>query len=157
MLSGAPEFAALKAEIESHPRLCGYYILELVSIYEWRHGGVPQETILEKLVDHFDSDPTDPNPNFVPDQEWTDYETTRDDARGHVVESLIGGSQIGHTRETMPRSTAAEFFDRFVAVCGANPRFYIGLGLGDRTYSFQYGALIVADELAGIFWIVEDD
>lgn len=152
-----PEFAALKSDIESHPRLCGYYILGLVAVSEWRHAGVPQETILLKLVDHFDDDPTESIPGFVPDHEWSNYETTYDDARGHVVESLTGGPQIGHTRETMSRSTAAELFDRFVAVCGANPRFYVGLGIGDRKYSFMYGALIVADDLAGILWIVEDD
>ena len=152
-----PEFLALRADIESYPRLCGYYILGLVSIREWRHAGVPQETILQKLIDHFDDDPTDPNPDFVPDHEWADYETTHDDARGHVIESLIGGPQIGHTKETMSASTAAGLLDRFVAACGANPRFYIGLGLGDRKYSFMYGALIVADDLAGILWIVEDD
>ena len=152
-----PEFAALKADIESRPRLCGYYIVGLVLIREFRRTGVPQETILQELIDHFDDDPNDPNPDFVPDHEWTDYETTHDDARGHVIESLVGGPQIGHTQETMSESTAAEFFDRFVAECGANPRFYVGLGIGDRTYSFMYGALIVADDLAGIFWIVEDD
>ena len=57
----------------------------------------------------------------------------------------------------MSESTASELFDRFVGLCGSNPRFYIGLGIGDRKYVFMYGVLIVADDLAGLLCIVEDD
>lgn len=152
-----PEFARVKAEIEAHPRLCGYYIIGLVSIRDFRTDGAQQETIFEELVKRFDDDPSEPNPEFIPDHGWTDYETTFDCARAHTIESLVGGGQIGHTKKTMSESMAGELFDRFVAVCGANPRFYIGLGIGDRKYVFMYGVLIVADDRAGILWIVESD
>ena len=151
------EFARIKTDVEAHPRLCGYYILGLVSIRDFRINGVSQETILEQLVDRFDDDPTEPDPDFVPDHGWNDYETTLDRARNHTIESLVGGRQIGHTKETMTEPTAGDLFDRFVAACGANPRFYIGLGIGDPRYVFMYGVLVVADERAGILWIVESD
>lgn len=151
------DFTALKADIEAHPRLCGYYIIHLVSIRDLRADNTPQEKILEILVEHFDDDPNDPDPEFVPDHEWSDYETTLDRARVHTVESLIGGPRIGHTVQAMDDSTAGECFDRFVEICGPNPRFYIGLGIGDRKYVFQYGLLAVADDRAGILWIVESD
>ena len=152
-----PEVAAIKTDIEAHPRFCGYYIIGLVSIHDLRAEGVSQETILEKLIDHFDDDPTEPDPDFVPDHEWTDYESTLERARAHTIESLVGGRQIGHVDNTMSESTAGELFDRFVTMCGANPKYYIGLGIGDRKYVFMYGMLVVADDLAGILWIVEDD
>ena len=57
----------------------------------------------------------------------------------------------------MSESTAGELFDRFVTVCGANPRFYINLELGNLDYVFMYGVLVVADDIAGLLWIVEDD
>ena len=152
-----PEFARVEADIEAHPRLCGYYIIGLVSIRDLREDAVPQEAILEKLIDRFDDDPTELDPDFVPDHEWTDYETTLDRAWDHIIESLVGGREIGHTRKTMSESTASELFERFVGLCGSNPRFYIGLEIGDPTYVFMYGVLIVADELAGLLWIVEDD
>ncbi|KAI9130354.1 hypothetical protein [Acaryochloris sp. CCMEE 5410] len=152
-----PEFARIKTDIAAHSRLHGYYILGLVSIHAFRTDGTSQEIILKKLIDHFDDDPTEPDPDFVPDHGWTDYETTLDRARAHTIESLVGGRPIGHANETMSEQMAGELFDRFVAVCGTNPRFYIGLGIGDRKYAFMYGVLIVADDRAGILWIVESD
>ena len=66
-----PEFAALKADIEASPRLCGYYILGLVSIRDFRAQEISQETILETLIDHFDDDANETDPDFVPDHEWS--------------------------------------------------------------------------------------
>lgn len=93
----------------------------------------------------------------MPDHEWSDYETSLDRARANTIESLVGGPRIGHTVQTMDEATAGEFLDRFVTLFGSNPRFYIGLGIGDPEYAYLYGVLIVADELAGILWIVESD
>jgi hypothetical protein len=152
-----PEFSVLKAEVEAHRRLCGYYIIDLVSIRDLRARGESQESILEILIDRFDDESAEIDRGIVTDEKWSDYEVTMDRARTHAVESLVGGPSIGHTKKTMSESTAADLFDRFVAVCGANPRFYIGLGIGNREYAFTYGVLIVADELAGILWIVESD
>lgn len=152
-----PEFTDLKADVEAHPRLCGYYIIGLVSIRAFRLSGMSQEEILEKLIDHFDDDPGEPDPEFVPDHEWSDYESSFDRARSHAIESLIGGPRIGHIAHTMDEPTARELFDRFVALCGPNPRFYLGLGIGDRRHVYMCGVLIVADDMAGILWIVESD
>jgi hypothetical protein len=151
------EFTALKADIEAHPRLCGYCIIGLVSIRDFRTQHVSEETILETLVNYFDDDLNKSNSDFVPDHKWSDYETILDHARAHAIESLIGGRQIGHTNETMNALKATQLFDRFVAMCGANPRFYTRLGIGDSRYVFMYGVLIVAEDLAGILWIVESD
>ena len=153
----SPEFTALKRDIEAYPRLCGYYIVDLVSIRDFRVNEMPQEEILEKLVDHFDDDPKQSDPGIVLDHEWSDYETTLDRARDHTVEALVGGQQIGHTVQTMHELTARELFDRFVAVCGPSSRFYIGLGIGDQQYVFHYGVMIVARDVAGLLWIVESD
>ena len=152
-----PEFVNLKADIESHPRLSGYYIVGLVSVRDLRADAVSQEAILETVIEHFDDDPGEPPPGFVPDHQWSDYETTHEKARTHTVDALVGGGRIGHTSETMNQSTAGELFDRFVALCGDNPRFYTGLGIGDPEYPYLYGVLIVAEDLAGILWIVESD
>ncbi|MCP4168449.1 MAG: hypothetical protein GY759_21500 [Chloroflexi bacterium] len=152
-----PEFTALKGDIESHPRLCGYYIVDLVSIEDSRAIGMQQEGILELLVEHFDDDPNEPDPEFVPDHEWSDYETTLDLARSHTIRALVGGKEIGHTAQTMQHPMARDLFDRFTAVCGSGPRFYVGLGIGRQEFVFQYGVMIVADDMAGIFWIVESD
>ncbi len=46
---------------------------------------------------------------------------------------------------------------RSLALCGSNPRFYTGLGIGDPGYVYLYGVLVVADDVAGILWIVESD
>ena len=151
------EFDALKTRIESRPRLCGYYILGLVSIREFRDSNATQESILEHVINYFDDDPTEPDPNFVSDHGWVDYETDHDRARAHAIESLVGGSQIGHTRHTMTELQAAKAFDEFLNLCGPNPRFYIGMGIGDRKYVFQYGVLIVANSRGGMLWVVESD
>ncbi len=152
-----PQIDALKADLEAHPRLAGCYIFGLVSIRHFRTAGAEQETILEQVIEYFDDDTRVPDPNFVPDHGWIDYETTRDRAREHTVESLVGGGQIGHLRETMSAVRAGQFFDRLAALCGSNPRFYVGLGIGDSKYVYLYGVLVVADDLAGILWIVESD
>ncbi len=154
----APEFEQLRQDITAHPRLNGYYLIGLVSIQHLRQAAVPQEAILEKLIEHFDDDPIEHDPRNVPqDQQWSDYEVDSNRARSHTVEALKGGSPIGHTRETMSETTAEHLFTRFVALCGSHPRFYIGLGIGNSQYVYLHGVLIVADNLAGILWIVESD
>ena len=153
----SPETAAWKAEAEAHPRRCGYYLIGLVSVREQRAAGAHQETILEEVIDFFDEDPEEPDPDFVPDHGWTDYEITREQARGHAVECLVGGAQIGHLEPTMSADTAGDLFDRLLDLCGPGPRFYAGLGLGDRRYVYLDGVLVVAANRAGILWIVESD
>lgn len=151
-----PLFAILKSDIEAHPRQCGEYIIGLISIRELRQQDLPLEAILEQVIDHFDNDTRERDPNFVPNHGWVDYETDLETARLHTVEALVGGTTIGQVVQTMREPMARRYFDRFVEACGPNPRYFIRLGIGAPSV-FNHGVLVVADELAGILWINEGD
>ena len=156
-IDGLPYDEILR-EIELYPRLCGYYVSGFVQLDELRQRSAAQDEIVDLIYRHFDEDQKTVGPGYFPaDHSWDEYEVSQGKARTHTVEALVGGRSIGHLVDAMPRSVAEDLFDRFVESCGANPRFYIGLGIGDRRYTFLHGALVVADKIAGLLWIVESD
>ena len=139
----------LKTEIESHARLAGYYIIKFVDISELRHSSPTDEELLDTLFQNFD-DQRWPAPEDRPrDQSWSDYVTDRATAMQHAIETLEGGSRIGHLRATIDRSLAQYYFERFEALFDA-PMTY-------SQYAFNNGIAIVAEARAGILWVVEND
>ena len=153
-----PEFLILKQAIEAHPRLCGYYIIDIISITDLRNAGVSQADILDKVIAYFDDPAKEPHLNYVPDDStWLDYEVGMDAARGAVIEALVGGPGVGHTHDTIPPQDAERYFNIFTALFGSERQYYVRLGIGNSEYVFQRGALVVDQQRAGILWIVEDD
>ena len=157
VLEDAP-YDGIRREIESYARQCGYYIIGFASLSQFRRQSASQDSIVDAIYDHFDDDPRPVDPSNVPqDQSWDDYERSPDIARDHAIKVLVGGGPIGYTVDVMSSATAGKRFDQFVLLCGENPRFYLGLGLGDQEYVYQHGVLVVADRVAGLLWVVESD
>ncbi len=150
------EFLALKAEIESNKRLHGYYIIKLAEITALRACG-DSETIAEQVFRCFDEQEWSPVEKRPKDQAWNDYAVDRSIAREHTICALVGGSEVGHTKETISRKKAEEFVDRFESLFGQPRIYYTGMGFGDREYVFQKGLSIISNNLAGILWVVESD
>jgi hypothetical protein len=151
------EFVELKAEIESYPRLCGHYLVDLIAIPGLPEGGVDREMFLKELFQYFDDHEWPPPSGRATDQSWDDYQCDRDVATAHVVEALVGGRSIGHTDETMSHAKALEFWYRFEALLEEPRHYYTGMGLGDQEQVFLYGAVIVGSDAAGLLWIAESD
>ena len=84
------EFALLKADIEAYSRLCGYYVICLFSIRDFRVEGLSQEAILEGLIHYFD-DSSMQLDALGATHNWMDCEVPPDRANAHVIESLVGG------------------------------------------------------------------
>ncbi|MCA9270848.1 MAG: hypothetical protein KDA41_20350, partial [Planctomycetales bacterium] len=91
------------------------------------------------------------------DQTWDDYERDRVTATDHVVDALVGGGGIGHTRESISPPLARNFWLRFEAFITEPRHYYIGMGLGNQDRVFLHGAVIVGRDVAGLLWIAEDD
>jgi hypothetical protein len=151
------EFLDLKAAIEAHPRLCGYYIIKLVDITGLRSAGKDQEEIAEETFQYFGDQKWPPIDQRPGDQTWADYAVERAVAKNHAIEMLMGGPSIGHTRETIPRTKAEAYFDRFEALFDAPRSYYFALGFGDPEYVFQHGIALISHSLAGVLCIVESD
>jgi len=151
------QFADLKRDIERRPRLGGYYIIEMVSLPSVPPDPRAADALLDQLFQHFDDQEWPAQSQRPDDQAWADYECCSEAAGCHVIDALVGGAEIGHTRVTMPQSTAADFWDRFTALFPEPRRFFTGMGLGDSQHVFQYGAAVVGAGAAGILWIVESD
>jgi hypothetical protein len=153
-----PEFVTLKHAIEAHPRLCGYYIIDTISITALRTAGASQAEILDKVIAYFDDTEKVPHPNSVPDDStWLDYEVGMEAARDAAFEALVGGPGVGHLHDTIPPDEAEQYFTRFVALFESDRQYYVGLGIGNYDYVFQRGVLVVDQHRAGILWVVESD
>ncbi|MBZ0188881.1 MAG: hypothetical protein K8F91_21740 [Candidatus Obscuribacterales bacterium] len=150
------EFLALKGEIESNKRLHGYYIIKIAEITALRECS-DSETIAEQVFRYFDDQEWPPVEQRPQDQTWSDYAVDRPIAREHTICALVGGNEVGHTKDTIARKKAEEFVDRFESLFDQPRIYYIGMGFGDRKYVFQSGMSIISNDLAGILWVVESD
>lgn len=151
------EFLTLKAEVEAHARLCGYYIIKLVDITEMREGQRDQEEIAEKVFEYFDDQTWPPIEQRPRDQSWAEYAAERNAAKDHAIEALVGGPSVGHTVDTISRPVAEQYFERFEALFDDQRHYYIRMAFGDNQYVFLHGVAIISRSRAGVLWVVEDD
>lgn len=142
--------------ISAHPRMAGYYILRLIDITAIRPL-VAEDRMLDAVFEHFDGRTWPPFEERVALGSWSDYEVTAEKARAEVIGALVGGGAIGHTRDTMSEPVARETWERFASLFAPDRKYFIGLGLGDRQYVFQFGAAIVDATRAGFLGVVESD
>ena len=147
-----PSFLALKAELEGIPRSNGYYLIDLVSVYELRVGGSSEEEILEQVFQHFDDHEWPPVDQRPADQTWNDYSVSADLAAACVVESLAGpyGDSISTHR-------ANSLWREFEALFPPPRKYFIGMGFGDPMMAFNLGAAILSYDRAGLIFVVESD
>jgi hypothetical protein len=88
---------------------------------------------------------------------WSDCEVTAEDAQAEVVNALVGGGPIGHTRDTMSAVVAGQTWEHFASLFATDRKYFMGLGLGDRQHAYQCGAAIVDATRAGFIGVVESD
>ena len=152
-------FQALRASVLAHPRMHGYYIIDLVSIEHLRAIGYTEEAIIDALYDYWNDDPSKPDPTDIPqDQTWQgDYAVSFDEAKELAIEVLVGGSAVGHTVDTIPRALVEHFVTAFINLFDTERRYYARLGLGNREYVFLQGIVVTDPQKAGILWVVEGD
>lgn len=148
---------SLRSQLERHPRQHGYYIIDLVSIKDLRESGRTNEEIMDVLTDLWYDEPSDRVSVAQSDQTWADYRVEFAEARTHTIEALVGGRDVGHTRDTISKNVASECFDQFIAIVDDKLSFYIRLGIGNADYVFNHGVVAIGEKRAGILWVVEGD
>ena len=151
------KFLRLKAEIESHRRLSGYYLIKWVELSRFCAHEIDRAQLLDDLFQFFDDQKWPPIEHRPKDQSWADYATDMPTARRMAVDALAGGTEVGHLRDTISRNDANDYFDRFDALFPAPKRYYIEMGLVDPKYVFMHGVAIVSNDSAGLLWVVESD
>lgn len=151
------DFRRLMLDIELHPRLCGHYIVGLVELDATETANTSREEILDSVFQHFDPSTWPPRQQRPQDQQWQDYRCSRQDARSHTVQALIGGRFIGHTEPAMDEATAVQLFERFETFFGPQRQYYLGMGLGEQKYTYQHGCAVGDDARLGVFCIAESD
>jgi hypothetical protein len=151
------EFLALKAEIEAHKRLCGYYLIKFIDITDLRQAGKDQEEIAEEVFQYFDDQKWPPREQRPQDQAWADSVREPEVARKHALEALVGGGPVGHSRVTISQAQARRFLQRFEALFDEPKSYYIGMGFGNSQYVFLHGVAIISRSRAGLLWVVESD
>lgn len=152
-----PAFVDLRRRVARFQRMHGYYIVDVVSIESLRNAGKTQEQILDAVFEHFDDQAWPPAADRPSGVYWEDHEVSASKARESAVQALIGGSQIGHTRDTIPSTTAHSLWSEFESFFQEQRRYYTGMGLGDSKYAYLHGAAIVDQHRGGILWVVEGD
>lgn len=156
-MSVDPEFADFRRRVTRFERAHGYYILDIVSIAALRGEGKSQEEILDWVFGYFDDQSVPPLDEPRSDRSWEQHEVSASAAEAEAVAAFVGGKGIGHSRSTIPPSTARELWGELSSFFSDRPRFYAGMAFGDREYAFSRGVVILDEEHAGILWIVEDD
>ncbi len=110
----------------------GYYLLKFVPLpAAWRQDEEAALTPAFEALDDKSWKPPELRPN---DQLWVDYEVDEAKARAHVVAALVGGSEVGHMRDTVPEGVAQELWKKCRDLFLPDARFFVGVGLGDSAY-----------------------
>jgi hypothetical protein len=160
-VSAEEKFQAFKHRVLQRPRIAGIYILECASLPR----GADQDAFLRTFAaKHGFSEPD------VEDAEWRQAEVFREDARTELIQKLLGGGEIGHSRWDVPPPEAASFADEFLGMFGEDARFFCSgtpTGLAQsqapsanpiyRGYIFAGGCIAIDRSLAGIFWMLDND
>lgn len=147
----------LQRELEALPRLCGYYLKGWRELASLRAAGLETDQIADLVFEEWDDQPWPPPEQRPSDESWDDYRVERDEARQQAIAALIAGPECGHTRLTMTQDQASAFFDRFDALFSGPRNYYVGLGLGNRQYTFLHGVAILSRDHAGLLWVVDGD
>jgi hypothetical protein len=125
----------------------GYYLISLVSTEDL---DTYDDRVLDYVFQALDDCPWPPPDRRPSDQRYGDYEVSESDACTRLVNALVGGGSIGHTRETMSRAAAVQYWNRFRALFSGPVRFFAGLGLGRPEFVFQESIAIVGLARAGV-------
>jgi hypothetical protein len=144
---------AIRATLAKFPRMHGYYLLKVVDI-EWADD---EEASLDVIMQQLDDHPWPPREQRPTFPCWTEYVITEEDAREMVITGLVGGANVGHTRDTISRPTATAVWDQFRSLFSERVRFFRNDGFGDRRYVFSTGVVAVDVTRAGILVVVESD
>jgi hypothetical protein len=141
---------AIRATLAKFPRAHGYYLLKLVDI-EWTGD---EEASLDAIMQQLDDHPWPPREQRPC---WIDCVITEADAREMLIAGLVGGANVGHTRDTISRPTGTAVWDQFRSLFSERVRFFRNDGFGDRSYVFSTGVVAVDATRAGILVVVESD
>jgi len=152
-----PEFVKLKDELARFPRRCGYYLFDVVSVSPIPEDDAVRDLYLDDLFRHFDDKEWPPLSDYPTDQTWDCYECGREEAATHVVEALVGGPAIGHTRKTISPDKALGLWYRFESLFTEPRRYYMRIGFGSVEMAFQHGSVIIGGGRAGLLCIAESD
>lgn len=152
-----PAFEGIIERAETYPRICGYYILGLVDISGCRLTGMSDSDITNLVVDYFHDDPRWIESGSTLEGDWDGYERSEEIAINHLLSVLVGGGPIGHSRDDMPREIALEIVDLLKSIFNGSNRYLIDLDIGDRSYVFNHGVLVLSEKMAGLVYVVESD
>jgi hypothetical protein len=155
----SPALAALRRDLEAHPRQHGYYLLSLLAL-DVPHPGAHEDSVLDALFEQLDDTSWPPaavRRAQAETQSWADYLGSAAAARATVVEALIGGAGVGHIHDTIQPAVAEALWARFERLFDKERSYYLGVGLGKREHVFQRGVVIVDGAKAGALFVVEDD
>jgi hypothetical protein len=158
-------FETLKETVVQHERIAGVYILEAAL--------VPSPPSIDCSLDSFLREFAAPLGFREPDvgeAEWKNAEVFRDEARETIVEALVGGAEIGHSRWDVPPADAEAFADEFLVLFREDARFFCQQSLNADAqilapygradfYDFIFGGgcLAVDERLAAVFWMLDSD
>jgi hypothetical protein len=137
--------------------MSGYYILRLIDITAIRAQVGDDDRMLDAVFEQLDGRTWPPYEERLDLGRWRDQAAPADDARAEVVTALIGGRDVGHTRDTMSAAVAAQTWELFASLFAPERTYYNGLGLGDPRYVYMRGAAIVDATRAGYLGVVEGD
>lgn len=152
-----PVFVKFRRKISRYPRMHGYYLMDVVSIESMRSAGLTQEEILDAVFEFFDDQTWPPPADRPSDVSWSQHEVEGEVAEQIAVRALIGGTEVGHKRDTMPPKVARSLWREFQGFFQGERRYYVGMGLGDYKYAYLQGAAVVDETRAGVLWVVEND
>jgi hypothetical protein len=164
-LSSLQRFEILKKKVLRHERIEGIYILEAARVPTSWPNGYSLDSFLRDFAFPFGFREPD-----VGEAEWNNAEVFRDDARSQIVEALVGGAEIGHSRWDVPPPDADALASEFLALFGEEARFFCKeLPQGEAQilapygrpdfydFIFDGGCVAIDERLAAVFWILDSD
>jgi hypothetical protein len=159
-------FNRLREGVLRHRRIAGTYVVEAEVARSPVAVGTAREGFLRDFAARLGFAAPD-----VTEVEWRDAEVFRAEARRKLVEALVGGRAIGHSRWDVPPAEARALASAFVGLFGSDARFFCQGGVPTREsqtfapyarpdfYDFIFGGGCVAVDghAAAVMWVLDND
>ncbi len=149
-----PQYQAFKDKVTAHQ----HSIINFVSIAELRAKKLADDTIANLTSEYFDSAKWSNSPTIEDNDPWwarvDEAFALKPDG---FVDTLAGGPNFGHREYAIQPTEAKKLWEEFLNFFDKDTRILYSVVLGDSTYTFSTGILIVDKDKAGVFNVLSND
>lgn len=148
-----PQYQEFKNEVDSYQN----NIIGFVSIIDLRSQGLADDRIADITSEYFDPEEWMNPANEDDSPFWARVDEDFALKLDGFVDTLAGGPNFGHRDYAVQPQEAKKLWEKFLNFFDKDTRIFYSVVLGDHSYVYNTGILIIDRDKAGVFNILAND